>query len=74
MHNYKDHFNCNIDDHWTGAILRNVKMITDNCTHAEKTLPARSVSYDEIFGLSFDKYSPTSYYRNCDTYMVEDLY
>ena len=40
----------------------------DKCTKGNGTPPAPSVHISGIFGLNFDKSSPSNYYRNCDTY------
>ena len=65
---YKGYFNRNIDYHWTGAILLNAKMVIDKCTSSVGVPPAPGVHFSGIFGLNFDKTSPTNLYRNCDTY------
>ena len=68
---YKGYFNRNIDHHWTGAILLDAKKMIDKCTrlvNGVQVLPAPSVHLSGILGLTFDKYSPTNYYCNCDTY------
>ena len=65
---YKGYFNCNIDRHWTGAILLDAKKVIDKCRHFNGVPPAPSVHHSGIFGLTFDKKTPTNYYFNCDTY------
>ena len=65
---YKGDFNFNIDHYWTGTVLHNAKKVIDKCTINNGIAPAPSVHYTGIFGLNFDKVSPTNYYRNCDTY------
>ena len=65
---YKGYFNRNIDYHWTGAILLDAKEVVDKCTKHNGVPPAPSVHESGIFGLSFDKLTPTNYYFNCDTY------
>jgi len=62
---YKGYFNCNIDYHWTGGILLDAKKVVDQCTRSNGVPPAPSVS---LFGLTFDKVTPTNHYKNCDTY------
>ena len=68
MYAYKGYFNHNIDYHWTGAILLDAKKVIDKCSRNNGVPPAPSVHIAGIFGLTFDKYSPTNYYYNCDTY------
>ena len=65
---YKGYFNRNIDHNWTGAILLDAKKVIDKCRHFNGVSPAPSVHVSGIFGLTFDKSSPTNYYYNCDTY------
>ena len=65
---YKGHFNRNIDHHWTGAILLDARKVIDHCTNNNGVPPAPSVHYAGIFGLNFDKMTPTDYYRSCVTY------
>jgi len=65
---YKGYFNCNIDYHWTGAILLDPRKVIDQCARFNEVPPAPSVHHSEIFGLTFDKLSPTNYYVNSDTY------
>ena len=66
---YKGYFNCNIDHHWTGAILLDAKKVIDKCSRNNGVPPAPGVLYvPGIFGLSFDKTSPTHHRDNCDTY------
>ena len=66
---YKGYFNSNIDRHWTGAILLAAQKVIDRCTGGNNGVPpAPSVHLSGIFGLTFDKASPTNYYFNCNTY------
>ena len=65
---YKGYFNRNIDYHWTGGILLDAKKVTDHCTGGNGIPPAPSINHSGIFGLTFDKISPTNHYVNCDTY------
>ena len=65
---YKGDFNYNIDHYWIGAVLLNVKKVIDRCTQYNGIPPAPSVHYSGIFGLTFDKQTPTNYSFNCDTY------
>ena len=65
---YKGYFNRNIDHHWTGVVLLDAKKVVDQCSHNNGVPPAPSVHVSGIFGLTFDKISPTNYYSNCDTY------
>jgi len=65
---YKGFFNRNIDHHWTGAILLDAKKVIDKCTSSNGVPPAPSVHHSGIFGLNFDKVTPTNHYVNCDTY------
>ena len=65
---YKSYFNYNIDYQWNGAILVKAKKVIDKCTKRNGTPPAPSVHSSGIFGLNFDKFSPSNYYWNCDTY------
>jgi len=65
---YKGFFNRNIDHHWTGAILLDAKKVIDQCTQHNGVPPAPSVHHSGIFGLNFDKLTPTNHYVNCDTY------
>ena len=65
---YKGDFNYNIDHYWNGAVLHNARKVMDKCTINVGIPPAPSVHYTGIFGLNFDKVSPTNFYRNCDTY------
>ena len=65
---YKGYFNRDIDHHWTGAILPDAKKVIDKCRYSNGVPPAPSVHISGIFGLTFDKVSPTNYYYNCDTY------
>ena len=65
---YKGYFNCNIDQRWAGGILIDPKKVVDRCTRQNGTPPAPSVHFSGVFGLSFDKYSPSNYYNGCDTY------
>ena len=66
---YKGDFNYNIDHYWIGAVLLDAKKVVDMCSHNNGVPPAPSVSAGSgIFGVTFDKKSPTSYYDNCDTY------
>ncbi|XP_065915058.1 uncharacterized protein [Dysidea avara] len=67
---YKGYFNRNIDYHWTGGILLDAKKVVDKCTRSNGVPPAPSVNGNGIFGLTFDKVSPTVHYNNCDTYNV----
>ena len=65
---YKGYFNCQIDQRWAGGILIDPKKVIDQCTEYNGTPPAPSVHVSGIFGLNFDKKSPSSFYWNCDTY------
>ena len=65
---YKGHFNRNIDYHGTGAVLLDAKKVVDQCTSSNGVPPAPSVHFSGIFGLSFDKSSPTNHHCNCVTY------
>ena len=65
---YKGYFNCNIDYHWTGTMLLDAKKVMDKCTKNNEALSAPGVHVSGIFGLNFDKTSPTNHYVNCDTY------
>jgi len=66
---YKGYFNRNIDYHWTGGILLDAKVVEDECTRNNKVVvPAPSIHGTGIFGLTFDKLTPTNYHSNCDTY------
>ena len=65
---YKGYFNRNIDYHWTGAILLDAKKVTDTCTRSNGVPPAPGVHHSGIFGLTFDKVTPTNHYINSDTY------
>ena len=67
---YKGYFNRNIDYHWTGAILLDAKRVLDLCSYKGSVgvPPAPGVHVSGIFGLSFDKISPTNHYYNCNTY------
>jgi len=67
---YKGFFNHNIDHHWTGAILLDAKKVIDQCTRSNGVPPAPSVHHSGIFGLTFDKVSPTNHYVNSDTYFT----
>ena len=67
---YKGYFNRNIDYHWTGGILLDAKKVVDKCTRSNGVPPAPSVQVSGIFGLNFDKASPTNHYLNCNTYMT----
>ena len=62
---YKGLFNRNIDYHWSGGILLDVKKIVDKCTRNDAVQPAPAVNY--IPGITFDKRSPYNYHSNCDT-------
>ena len=68
---YKGFFNRNIDYHWTGAVLLDAKKVIDQCASNHGVPPAPSVHLSGILGLTFDKSSPTDYYKNCDTYERE---
>ena len=68
---YKGFFNRNIDYHWTGAVLLDAKRVIDKCAGIHGVPPAPSVHLSGILGLTFDKSSPTNYYKNCDTYERE---
>jgi len=70
---YKGYFNRNIDYDWTGAILLDARKVIDQCKKYNGIPPAPSVHYAGIFGLSFDKLSPTNHYRNCNTYYKYEL-
>ena len=65
---YKGYFNHNIDYHWTRAILFDAKKVLDLCTACNGIPPAPGVHLSGIFGLTFDKYTPTDHYHNCNTY------
>ena len=65
---YKGYFNRNIDYHWSGAILLDAKKVIDRCMNLNEVPPSPSVHYSGIFGLNFDKVTPTNHYVNCDTY------
>ena len=65
---YKGVFNHSIDYHWTGGILLDAKHIMDLCSRRDGKVPSPSINYSGIFGLMFDKYSPTNHYVDCDTY------
>ena len=65
---YKGIFNYNMDHHWSGAILFNASKVIDRCNRQNGVPPAPSVQQSRMFGLSFDKKSPSNYYYNCDTY------
>ena len=68
---YKGYFNCNIDRHWTGGILLDAKKVIDQCKRSSLNgvPPAPSIHHHSgIFGLTFDKASPTNHYLDCDTY------
>ena len=65
---YKGYFNRNIDYHWTGAILLDAKKVIDRCLVNNGVPTAPSVPVTGIFGLTFDKASPTNHYYNCNTY------
>ena len=65
---YKAHFNYNIDHYWTGTILHDAEKVIDKCARSNGIPPSPSVHISGIFGLNFDKVSPTNYYYNCDTY------
>ena len=65
---YKGDFNYNIDYYWTGALLYKSKKLIDYCIHSNGIPPAPSVHYSGILGLTFDKVTPTEFYRNCNTY------
>ena len=66
---YKGYFNCNIDHHWTGAILLDAKKVKDRCTSNNGIPPAPAVHVSRLFfGLAFDKVTPTNHYGHCDTY------
>jgi len=65
---YKGYFNRNIDYHWTGGVLLDPKKVADKCTRQNGVPPAPSINGIGIFGLTFDKVSPTNHYKNCDTY------
>ena len=65
---YKGYFNRNIDYHWTGAFLFDDKKVIDKCTINNGVPPAPSVHESGLFGVTFDKHSPTDYYQNCMTY------
>ena len=62
---YKGIFNRNIDYHWSGGILLHFKMIVDKCTANNGVQPAPAV--DSIPGITFDKKTPYSYYKDHDT-------
>ena len=62
---YKGIFNYNMDHHWTGAILFNTSKVVDKCTRQNGVLPAPTAT---LFGLSFDKVTPSNYHNHCDTY------
>jgi len=68
---YKGFFNRNIDYHWTGAILLDAKKVIDQCTRSNGVPPAPSVQRSGIFGLNFDKVTPTNHSANCNTYHGE---
>ena len=68
---YKGYFNRNIDNHWTGAFLFDAKKVIDMCAINNGIPPALGVHISGIFGLNFDKKSPTDYYYNCNTYHQE---
>ena len=68
---YKGYFNRNIDHHWTGAILLDAKKVIDLCQGNNGVPPAPGVHVSGIFGLNFDKASPTNYVYNCNTYHQE---
>ena len=66
---YKGVFNRNIDYHWTGGILLDAKQIMDLCYRSfNGRVPSPSIHHSGIFGLTFDKVSPTNHYIDCDTY------
>ena len=65
---YKGLYNCNIDHHWIGAHSYIFKKVVDKCLKSNGIPPAPSVHESGIFGLTFDKVSPTNYYLNCNTY------
>ena len=67
---YKGLFNPNIDYNWIGGILLEAKRIKDLCTESPKVVPSPSPSihYSGIFGLTFDKWSPTNHNVDSDTY------
>ena len=65
---YEGYFNRNIDYHWTGTILLDVKKVLDLCTTCNGIPPASSIHGTGILGLTFDKYLPTIHYDNCNTY------
>ena len=65
---YKGKFNYNLDHYWTGSILHYPEKVIDKCTKFSGVEPAPSVHVSGIFGLNFDKRTPTNYYANCDTY------
>ena len=65
---YKGFFNRNIDYHWTGAMLLDAKKVIDKCTTQNGVPPAPGVHISGIFGINFDKHSPTNHYHNCNTY------
>ena len=65
---YKGFFNRNIDYHWTGGILLDAKIIKDLCTKSPKVVPSPSIHHLGIFGLTFDKATPTKHYIDSDTY------
>ena len=62
---YKGLFNRNIDYDWSGGILLDFKKVVDKCTQLNGIQPAPVARY--IPGITFDKYSPYSYYANSDT-------
>ena len=65
---YTGYFNCLIDERWSGGMLFDPKMVIDNCKNYKGTPPAPSVHVTGIFGLTFDKQTPSDYNKNCDTY------
>ena len=61
---YKGLFNRNIDYDWSGGILLDFKKIVDRCNQFNGIQPA---PFNAIPGITFDKYTPYKYNRNCDT-------
>ena len=65
---YKGWFNYNIDHNWRGGILVEPKKILDQCRNNVNIAPAPSAEGDRrLFGIAFDKLSPTNYLSNCVT-------
>ena len=65
---YASLFNRLIDYDWRGPILSDVDLrkIVDKCREKNGVQPAPQNS--DVVGMTFDKYSPTDYSNNCDTY------